>query len=148
MNFLFKVILALLVSAGLLSAGAVMADTPRPEIAKEVKAYEGPEGLKVWALRIGPRSAKEMIVQLGGIDHELDMRIIKVAVEEGTQGQRYVMPLNGQRFVLLNLQNGVGELYLPGETHPKPIHYSESLSAQGNAEHFLTDYLNQSTKSR
>ncbi|WP_225181244.1 hypothetical protein [Pectobacterium aroidearum] len=46
------------------------------------------------------------------------------------------------------MNQGYGELYLPGEAQPVRIGYSKSLSEQGNPEHFLTDYLQQSSTSQ
>lgn len=147
-HLLRRFLLSSIVLCGIFSSTLASAETPRPEIAKDVKAYEGTEGVKVWTLRVGPRSAKEQIVQLEGTDHDWDMHIFKCKLEEHMQSSRCVIQDKGQRFVLLNMQSGSGELYLSGENSPRKIHYSEPLSRQGNAEHFLTDYLNQGKKTK
>ena len=111
-------------------------------MADKVVAYAGEEGVKVWTLRIGERSAKEALVQVEGIDHDWDMRNQKMHVEKTSKDTRYWTTVDGKKFVALIVQGTWGgELYLPGEAQPRPVGYSEGLSQQGNAEAFLTDYL-------
>ncbi len=113
----------------------------RPPVADKVVAYSGQQGAKVWTLRIGERSANEALVQVGGIDHDWDMRIQKMSVEKTSKDTRYSTIVDGKKFVVLVLQNGWGTLYLPNETQEIMIGYDENLSSQGNAQAFLTDYL-------
>ena len=56
---------------------------------------------------------------------------------------RHSTEVNGQKFVALILQDGDGELYLPDESQELNLGYSEGLSSQGDAQTFLTNYLNQ-----
>ncbi|QCI12940.1 hypothetical protein E6B08_16860 [Pseudomonas putida] len=113
----------------------------RPPVADKVVAYSGQQGAKVWTLRIGERSANEALVQVGGIDHDWDMRIQKMTVEKTSKDTRYSTTVDGKKFVVLVLQNGWGTLYLPNETQDITVGYDEYLSNQGNAQAFLTDYL-------
>ena len=114
----------------------------RPDVAEQVVAYMGTEGVKVWTLRIGERAANEALVQIEGVDHDWDMRIQKMQVEKTTKDTRYSTTIDGKKFVVLVVQSGWGgELYLPGEPQPVQVGYSEGLSHQGNAQAFLTDYL-------
>lgn len=136
------------VLAGLLMLGTglsapLRAEAPRPEIATSVKAYAGAEGLKVWTLRIGPRTANEALVQIGGIDHDWDMKIQKMQVERVNGSDRYWTSVAGKKFVVLVLREGRGEVYLPGEADAHWVSYDADLSGSGNAQHFLTDYLEQ-----
>ena len=121
-------------------AGLAHADN-RPEVAEKVLAYAGEGGVKVWTLRIGARSDNQALVQLEGVDHDWNMKIQKMAVEKTSKGTRYSTTVDGQKFVVLVLQQGWGELYLPGESQALNVGYDELLSSQGNAQAFLTDFL-------
>ena len=131
---------ALLSMALTLAAGLAHAEE-RPETADKVIAYEGEQGVKVWTLRIGARSEHQALVQLEGVDHDWNMRIQKMNVDKTARDTRYSTMVDGQKFVVLIVQNGWGELYLPGEAQTLNVGYDEYLSSQGNAGAFLTDYL-------
>ena len=136
----------LLVLGSSLSAASLpaMAEEARPEISRYVKAYTGMEGIKVWTLRIGPLEKNESLFQVSGVDHPWDMRIQKVKTESSARGTTYVATVDGKRFVLMSLEGNRGELHLPGSHSAKGrIEYDHALSQEGNAEHFLTDYLKQ-----
>lgn len=130
-------------------ASPIQAAPSRPEVGPQVQAYTGAEGVKVWLARVGPRTADEALVQIGGIDHDWNMTIQKMARQEVNGQQRYSVSLGGRKFVALILHGeGRGALYLPGSSRERPVWYSEELSAQGNPEAFLTDYLKQSKTAR
>lgn len=120
-----------------------MAEDARPPVAEKVMAYQGQQGVKVWTLRIGERSANEALVQVEGVDHDWNMRIQKMKVEKTARDTRYSTEVAGQKFVALIIQDGYGELYLPDESQELTVGYSENLSSEGNPQAFLTDYLNQ-----
>ncbi|SDX48648.1 hypothetical protein [Pseudomonas salomonii] len=121
-------------------AGGAQAEN-RPEVAEKVLAYAGEGGVKVWTLRIGARNDNQALVQLEGVDHDWNMKIQKMTVEKTSKDTRYSITVDGQKFVVLVLQKGWGELYLPGESQALNVGYDEFLSSQGNAQAFLTDYL-------
>ncbi|MHA6575451.1 hypothetical protein [Pseudomonas yamanorum] len=121
-----------------------MGETPRPSIDDKVQAYSSNDGTQVWTLRVGERSARQALVQVSGIDHDWDKRIQKMNVEKTSKDVRYATQVNGEPYVVLILNNGAGELYLPGELSPMRVSYDSKLSETGNAEYFLTDYLEQS----
>lgn len=135
------------IAVGLLSVSPAFSyaqDAPRPEIAKHVNAYAGYEGTRVWVLRIGPRENNTAIVQIGGVDHPFDMKIVLSHVEETAKDKRYSVENAGKKFVLLIVNDYGGELYLPETSKTVSLRYDDSLSQSSNAEHFLTEYLNQS----
>ncbi|WP_097084831.1 MULTISPECIES: hypothetical protein [unclassified Pseudomonas] len=113
----------------------------RPEVAEKVVAYGGEQGVKVWTLRIGARSDNQALVQLEDVDHDWNLRIQKMTVEKTAKDTRYSTIVDGQKYVVLIVQDGWGELYLPGEAKPIQVGYSPMLSSQGDAQAFLTDYL-------
>ncbi|WP_110947015.1 hypothetical protein [Pseudomonas bohemica] len=113
----------------------------RPQVADKVIAYKGQQGIKVWTLRIGERSDNQALVQLEDVDHEWNMRIQKMTVAKSSQDTRYFTTVDGKKFVVLILQEGWGELYLPGEAKALQVSYDEDLSSQGDAQAFLTEYL-------
>ncbi|MFK3799034.1 hypothetical protein [Pseudomonas sp. NPDC088444] len=141
--FLSTCVRVLTLGVLLLTSAITLADDARPEVAEKVMAYQGEQGVKVWTLRIGARGANEALVQVEGVDHDWNLRIQKMNVEKTAKGTRYSTEANGQKFVALILQDGYGELYLPGESQELNVGYSEGLSSQGDAQAFLTDYLNQ-----
>lgn len=132
--------------AALALVGAMAQAEERPSVAEKVVAYAGEQGVKVWTLRIGERSANEALVQVEGVDHDWNMRIQKMNVEKTDKLTRYYTTVDGQKFAALVIQGSdswsASELYLPGEAQALKIGYSQSLSEQGNAQAFLTDYLN------
>ncbi|MDZ5604577.1 hypothetical protein SJI00_17540 [Pseudomonas sp. RP23018S] len=136
---------ALVASLALLSSLAHAED--RPPVADKVVAYAGEQGVKVWTLRIGERSANEALVQIEGVDHDWNMRIQKMQVEKTAKYTRYYTTVDGQKYAALVIQGSdswaASELYLPGEPNALKIGYSQGLSEQGNAQAFLTDYLNE-----
>lgn len=116
----------------------------RPEVAEEVKAWQGEEGIQVWVLRYGSREENKALVQITNIDHPWSQRIQLMDVQKNDKKKTYSLKVNGNRFVALNMfGSGMGELYLPDDKQSYRISYSQSLSSYGNAQHFLTDYLNQ-----
>lgn len=123
--------------------GAPAGAQERPQVADKVVAYQGEDGVKVWTLRIGERSASQALVQVEGVDHDWNMKIRKMDVEKSSRGTRYATEVDGKRFVALSVQDGYGELYLPGEAQAVRVYSDTSLAEQGNAQYFLTDYLNQ-----
>ncbi|MDU2941612.1 MAG: hypothetical protein E7B59_20915 [Enterobacteriaceae bacterium] len=142
---MFRFIIAILGS--LMIMQSAFADATRPEIAKYVKGYEGQEGVQVWTLRIGPKEANESLVQIANVDNALDKKIIRCKVESASGGATsYKTEIDGKSWELLRVKDGSGELYLPGESSSTWVAYSQSLSQEGNAEHFLTDYLEQEGK--
>ncbi|POP41878.1 hypothetical protein CHU32_21680 [Superficieibacter electus] len=142
---MFRFIVALFASFMIMQSA--FADTARPEIAKYVKGYQGQEGVQVWTLRIGPKEANESLVQIVNVDNALDKKIIRCKVEPASGGATsYKTEVEGKSWELLRVKDGSGELYLPGESSSTWVAYSQSLSQEGNAEHFLTDYLEQEGK--
>jgi len=143
-------------TASILLASALTALTPfiavqaatRPEVAESVKAWEGNEGLQVWTLRYGSRNEHKALVQITDIDHDWNKKIQLMDVEEKGERRDYSVQLDGKKFVVLVLNKyNRGEVYLPGESTAHNIYYSNALSAEGNAQYFLTDYLEQQEKS-
>ena len=130
----------------LMSATTVMAEEARPEVAESVKAWAGNEGVQVWTLRYGKREENKALVQITNADHDWDNKIQLMDVETKGERRDYSVQVNGKKFVVLNLNNGYDELTLPGEASSRRIAYSQGLSAEGNAQYFLTDYLKQEGK--
>ncbi|MHA7849016.1 hypothetical protein [Serratia sp. D1N4] len=130
-----------------MSATGFSAEPARPEVAERVKAWEGSQGIQVWTLRYGQRSEQKALVQVTNADHEWDKKIQLMDVESKGDRTDYSVSVNGKKFVALVISNGnSGELYLPGENAIHPISYSKSLSDEGDAQYFLTDFLKQEGK--
>ncbi|MGC5699145.1 hypothetical protein J4P02_02960 [Pseudomonas sp. NFXW11] len=130
---------ALWAMALMLGAGLAQAEE-RPQVADKMMAYFG-QGAKVWTLRIGERSDNQALVQLEDVDHDWNMRIQKMSVEQTAKDTRYFTTVDGQKFVVLVLQDGYGELHLPGQAKPLRVGYDSNQSSYGDAQAFLNDYL-------
>jgi len=133
--------LGLLISTPLLAAEA-----PRPPVADKVVAFSGEQGVKVWTLRVGERSASQALVQVDSLDHDWNMRIQKMDVEKTDRDTRYATEVDGKKYVALIVRGDWVNLYLPGEKQEISLRYDAGLSEQGNAQHFLTEYLEQAAK--
>lgn len=135
--------LAFILGACLTTSALAATEGQRPPVGERVLAFSGEQGLQVWTLRYGERSEQQALVQVGGIDHDWDKRIQKMQVEKTSKDTRYSTEVDGKPFVALIVRGNSGELYLPGEGRELPLHYDQALSEQGNAQYFLTDYLQQ-----
>lgn len=123
----------------------------RPEVSRYVRAYSGEEGIKVFVVRIGAVEKGEVLLQLTGIDSPQDGIIQKARVESRQQGQqrRYYVKRNGQDVAALILDRTAGAVYLPSQPNSvaEPhVAYDESLSQQCNAEHMVTQWIEQGSK--
>ncbi|WP_238148497.1 hypothetical protein [Xanthomonas campestris] len=137
---------AAVVLVPLLSLAAVaqtQAAAARPEVAKQAKAYSSRDGIKVSTLRYGPREKNQALVQVTGADSEIDDKILLASTAATQKDTRYTVQLRGQPYVLLILNAGTGELYLPGAQKAAQVGYDAAASEQINAEHYLTDYQEQ-----
>ena len=133
---------------GLCMTTGAMAETeaPRPPVGDRVVAYSGTQGVKVWTLRYGERSDDQALVEINGIDNDWNKRIQKMDVVKTNKDTRYSTTVDGNKYVALIIQGNHGELYVPGEQQAMSLSYDDVLSNEGNAQHFLTDYLQQPAK--
>lgn len=120
------------------------AEAARPVIGNKIEAYSGLQNVQVRILRVGERNDNRALVQITGIDHDWDSRIQNMSVEKTFKDVRYSIEMKGKRFVALIMNGAIGELYLPGESQQVHIFPNSALALEGNPEHFLTDYLQQS----
>lgn len=118
-------------------------DLLRPPIASNVQAYSSVQNVNVRTLRVGDRSENQALVQVTGVDHDWNNVIQKMTVEKTFKDVRYSVTLNGKPFVAVILNQGFGELHLPGEPTPQHIAFNSALASEANAEHFLSAYLEQ-----
>ncbi|MFP1857774.1 hypothetical protein [Lonsdalea quercina] len=135
--------MALILGLFMTTAVCAATEAPRPPVSDNVVAYSGEQGVKVWTLRYGERTANQALVQIDGIDHDWKLRIQKMDVEKTSKDTRYSTQVDGKKFVVLIVRRGYGELYLPDETQEIRVGYDDALSQSGNAQYFLTDYLQQ-----
>jgi len=115
----------------------------RPEVGRYVKAWSGPEGIVVWTLRYGPPEAQEALVQVNGIDHKWDHRILRVKTVPMQNGSKFILHADGRQYEVLTADDAGMELLVPGMARRLPLRYEKDLSSQGNAQHFLTEYEEQ-----
>lgn len=139
-----RIVLPILMSLLLATPVLHASETVRPPIATVMRAFSSIQNIKVWTLRVGQRTDHQALVQITGVDHEWNNLIQKMQVEKTFKDVRYSVLVDGKPFVALIVNNGIGELHLPGESDALPLIGNSALASEGNAEHFLTDYLKQS----
>ncbi|MFI8619153.1 hypothetical protein ACIGHN_27005 [Acidovorax sp. NPDC077693] len=125
------------------AVGTGHADTPRAEIATQVKTYASTDGVKAWTLRYGPRENNQALIQVTDSDSTIDKKILLATTKTTAKDTRYTVELKGRPYVLLILNGNAGELHVPGSQKSTWVRYDEYLSAQSNPEHYLTDYEQQ-----
>ncbi|WP_372160938.1 hypothetical protein ACCP91_14200 [Xanthomonas axonopodis pv. cyamopsidis] len=133
---------------GIAAVAQTQAAAARPEVAKQAKAYSSSDGVKVSTLRYGPREKNQALMQVTGADSEIDDKILLATTAATQKDTRYTVQLKGRPYVLLILDEGGGELYLPDAAKPARVGYDAGVSEQINPEHYLTDYLEQMAGSK
>lgn len=135
-----KLLLCRVVWLGLV--GITLAEE-RPAVSRYIRAYTGPEGIRVWVLRMVPESKHAALLQIEGIDHDWDRLILKVDVRPMQSGEKFFYLANGKRYEVFTNEGGTVELLVPGMRERVRLLYNADLSDKGNAQHFLTAYLDQ-----
>ncbi len=129
---------------GALCWSSMVPAAERPEVAEDVQAWSGEQGMQVWTLRYGPSQDHKALVQITQIDHPWNRKILLAEVEKKGKRRDYSVLVEGKKYnVLIINSNSRGEVYLPGEKESYAVYYNERLSREGNAQYFLTDYLQQ-----
>lgn len=141
MRFFISLMLALLC----LASEPASAGGRAPEIGRYVKVYSGGEGVTVHVLRYGPEPEGQALVQVSGIDHPIDRRILLAKVEPTQRGSRYLASMGGRSYRLLEVSDGVTELLVTGGHAPVSLRYDKKLSDQEIPAHFLTAFQEQAT---
>jgi hypothetical protein len=119
------------------------AEERRPEMARYTMAYSGGEGYRVWIARFGSKENQEALVQISGIDHKLDGRVIraKVVPSVGGGSVKYTTTLDGQSYELLSVEGTKAVLRVTGANWSSDLCYDKSLVDDRPPQHLLTDYL-------
>lgn len=112
----------------LVAVAQTQAAAARPEVAKQAKAYSSRDGIKVSTLRYGPREKNQALVQVTGADSEIDDKILLASTAATQKDTRYTVQLRGRPYVLLILNAGTGELYLPGAQKAAQVGYDAAAS--------------------
>lgn len=127
--------------------GSAAATTTRPEVADNVHAWSGEQGIQVWTLRYGHPDEHKALVQITQIDHAWKNKIQLMDVDKKGKRRDYSVMVDGKKYVALIITgNNRGELYLPGEAESYNVCFNKELSEEGNAQFFLTDYLQQENR--
>lgn len=81
------------------------AEERRQEMSRYTMAYSGGEAYRVWIARFGPKESQEALVQISGIDHKLDGRVIRAKLVSGVGGSsvKYTATVDGQAYELLSV---------------------------------------------
>lgn len=141
-----KLLLLFLLVSGLIPLA--YAEGKRPEVARYTMAFSGEQGYRVWITRFGAKENHEALVQITGIDHKLDGRVLRAKedAQTGGNGVNYIATVDGKTYDLLAVQRGKAELLMTGMAWTSELRYDRALADQRPPEHLLTDYLEGSTK--
>jgi len=141
-----KLFLLFVLAVGLMSTS--QAEEKRPEMSRYTMAYSGGEGYRVWIARFGPKESQEALVQISGIDHKLDGRVIraKLILSVGGGGVKYTATVDGQAYELLSVDGTKAVLRITGAPWSSDLCYDKSLVEDRPPQHLLTDYLDGASK--
>lgn len=133
--------------SGILCWSSFAPAAARPEVAEAVQAWSGEQGIQVWTLRYGPPQDHKALVQITQVDHPWNRKILLMDVAKKDKRRDYSLSIDGKKYVALIINSySRGELYLPGGKEGYSVYYNENLSHEGNAQYFLTDYLQQENR--
>lgn len=136
-----KIFLCVLLCTGLFSVAS--AEQPRPEMARYTKAYSGGDGYQVWLARVGPKENNEVLIQIVGIDHKLDGKVIRAKATSVGGGLKYTATIDGKPLDLLYVQGDSAELRLTGQPWTSTLSYDRELVSNQPPQHLLTAFLEQ-----
>lgn len=122
---------------------SVHAQERRPEVARYTMAYSGGEGYQIWVTRLGAKENQEALVQISGIDHKLDGRVLRAKATPGGNGSsvKYTASVDGQSYELLSVEGTKAVLRITGAPWSSDLCYDKSLVTERPPQHLLTDYL-------
>lgn len=123
------------------SAMSLHAEDVRPDMSRYTMAYSGGAGFQVWLARIGPKENQEALVQINGIDHQLDGRVVRARIILTASGAKYLASVGGKSYELLQVQGSKAELLLTGMPWSSELFYDQKLVADRPPQHLLSDYL-------
>ena len=134
-------------SAALLSVSLWVSAADRPEVGAYVQAYAGEENVVVYVVRIGAPEKGEVLLLVSGIDNRIDGVIQKASVvNDGNNRRSYRIKSGKEEYEILRLERDAGRLFVaayPGGLGDYRVGYSQELSRNANAEHLLTQWLEQ-----
>ena len=144
---MFKHFCKFLLSAVLLSVSLWVSAGERPVVGHYVQAYAGEENVVVYVVRVGEPEKAEALLLVSGIDSPLDGVIQKVSVvNEGNNRRSYRIKSGKEEHEILRLERDAGRLYVAAYPHglgEYRVGYNQELSRNANAEHLLTQWLEQ-----
>lgn len=131
----------------LLFASSVIADDERPEVGPYVYGYTGDFGSYVYVVRLGAKENNEALVYIHGIDHELDRQIVKASILQRNENVRsFTIGEGEQSREIMRLEGSGGTLFVssaPVGLSRYSLYYDSKVSASMDAQHLLTQWLNQ-----
>ena len=122
------------------------AEDKLPEMSPYTTAYSGGEGYRVWIARIGPKANQEALVQISGIDHKFDGRVLRAKLVSSANGAnvKYTATVDGQSYELLTVEGTRATLRITGAPWSSDLSYDKTLVNDRAPQHLLTDYLENS----
>jgi hypothetical protein len=134
-------LLLFMLAVGLIPSS--QAQEKSPEMSRYTMAYSGGEGYRVWISRFGPKANQEALVQIEGIDHALDGRVIRAKMETKVGGVsvKYTATVDGQFYELLSVEGTRATLRVTGAPWSSELCYDKALVDDRPPQHLLTDYL-------
>lgn len=142
-------LLPLFVLAAALTSNSHAEERP-PEMAPYTMAYSGGEGYRVWVARFGSKENQEALVQISGIDHKLDGRVLRAKAVHSVNGGsvKYTTTFDGQSYELLFVEGPKAVLRVTGAPWTSELRYDKLLADGRPPQHLLTDYLDGPLKNK
>ena len=92
------------------------------------------------------RENGEALVQIEGIDHKLDGRVLRAKANLSAAGVQYTAMVDGKSYDLLWVDGKNAELRLTGQPSHSALCYDKLLVDDQPPQHLLTDYLEEKPK--
>lgn len=138
----------LLLTLALAIMPASHAQQQRTEMGRYTSAFSSASGQQVWVTRYGPKEQQEALVQIVGIDHPLDGKVLRANMQPGDQDRmtKYFTTVNGAKIEVLRLRGERGTLLLTGVPFTTDLSYDKTLVSERPPQHMLTDFLGAAQK--
>jgi hypothetical protein len=116
------------------------------KFSKYPKVFIGNEGIEVTVIAVTPETTNKALVQVRGIDDELDGKVFMHDIKNQGQSKIMTIIVDGQPVTRLQAQPQYWwkqfTLFLPGKNSPVYLYYDEKLSKGAAAEKLQAQYSN------
>ncbi|MGH1352382.1 MAG: hypothetical protein ACRBBN_16465 [Methyloligellaceae bacterium] len=123
---------------------SALAEGERPRVDRYALGFTGELGVSVTLLGMGKKDDKEFLMQISGVNHDWDRKILKVKkVNQNTNGSNhnYQVQDGDKTYNAVVVRSRSYTLYLPGIKDSYRLSYDKGIARSVAPEHMLTKYL-------